>query len=904
MFRFFPFLFCLFLVFFSGAVTLHLPKKTPHRTGFSIDQEWNPVVNPKAVIIQGNSRFSVLTDRLIRMEYSVSGTFEDDASFFAVNRYFEEVPFYNFSTQGEMITLQTNYITVIYKGNQPFQEENLRIIYRLKDQSAVWFPGMVNNGSLHGTIRTLDGINGATELNCSLQSRSDLFCTEGVVSQSGYAIVNDSGRPLMGVDPEWGQWVLSRSSHDIQDFYFFGHGLHFRDALRDFTLIGGKIPLPPRFLFGIFFSRYWAYSQEDEKDLIEQYEVHSVPLDIIVTDMDWHETFYKEAADGKTDQAGQPVGWTGYTWDSHLFPVPQDYLNHCKKKGIRVTLNLHPASGVQPHELLYPEMAMSMGIDPSTGRYVPFDIVNSTFAKNLHDIMLRPLNDQGIGFWWLDWQQWETTSIPGVNPTFWLNHVFFNNFARWNLPDRPILLHRWGGLGNHRYPVGFSGDVVPSWASLNFQVYFTSTAANVGYGYWSHDIGGHTEPSPPELYTRWVQWGILSPLFRPHCTKSPDNDRRIWVYPEENFEIMRDAFIMRSQLIPYIYTASRITYDSGVPMLVRPMYYDYPEFDESYRYQQQYLFGEQMLSAPITTAMNTKTELAAKDIWIPPGQWFDWFRGELIKGPTVLYENYSLSEFPLFVKSGSIIPYYPLAKKKLFGSAGAPPNALGLRIFPLDSNRVSSTKIYDDDGYTVDYRFGKHCWTTVTYSQSSNNILQLEILPVQGSYPGMATEFTYELVFVNVWPPEFVTFNSRTLVYDARRTNTNTNSWRYDGDSLSLIVTIGDSVSRDTHQLLSIQLSDQMDPLLNTGIQWKIMRAQSVKVLLDYQWGTGVYQEDYTNVIDAALSGQRMSNYLEKVFSEVYNFHELYQKAIKDIENLSSLSPDQKEIALARLRNY
>ena len=131
-----------------------------------------------------------------------------------------------------------------------------------------------------------------------------------------------------------------------------------------------------------------------------------------------------------------------------------------------------------------------MGIDPATKKYVPFDIANKKFATNYMDLLHHPLEKQGIDFWWLDWQQKMTTSLPGVSPTWWLNYVHFTDQEREG--KRPLLFHRWGGLGNHRYQIGFSGDTVSVWDSLAFQPWFTATAANVGYAYWSHDIGGFT----------------------------------------------------------------------------------------------------------------------------------------------------------------------------------------------------------------------------------------------------------------------------------------------------------------------------------------------------------------------------------------------------------------------------
>ena len=198
---------------------------------------------------------------------------------------------------------------------------------------------------------------------------------------------------------------------------------------------------------------------------------------------------------------------------------------------MKTSLNLHPASGIQPWEDHYPQMAKAMGIDPATQKYVPFDITDKKFAINYMNLIHHPLEKQGIDFWWLDWQQEHTTKMAGVTPTWWLNYVHFTDQQREG--KRPLLFHRWGGLGNHRYQIGFSGDTVSVWDSLAFQPWFTATAANVGYAYWSHDIGGHMPGAvEPELYTRWVQFGAFSPILRTHTTKNPETERRIWAYPE------------------------------------------------------------------------------------------------------------------------------------------------------------------------------------------------------------------------------------------------------------------------------------------------------------------------------------------------------------------------------------
>ena len=278
-------------------------------------------------------------------------------------------------------------------------------------------------------------------------------------------------------------------------------------------------------------------------------------------------------------------------------------------------------------------MAKAMGIDPASQKYVPFDIVDKKFATSFFDLVIHPLEKQGVDFWWLDWQQSDKTSLEGINPTWWLNYAFFTDMERQG-KHRPLIFHRWGGLGNHRYEIGFSGDTYSTWQSLAYQPYFTATAANVGFGYWSHDIGGHMNgPVEPELYTRWIQFGVFSPILRTHTTKNPGAERRIWAYPPEYSDAMREAFLLRSSLIPYIYTASRGTYDTGVPFL-RPLYWDYPEAAEAYTVKDEYLFGDSLLVAPIVAPRDKETGLATRSVWLPAGSWVEWSTGRVFDGPS------------------------------------------------------------------------------------------------------------------------------------------------------------------------------------------------------------------------------------------------------------------------------
>jgi alpha-glucosidase (family GH31 glycosyl hydrolase) len=364
----------------------------------------------------------------------------------------------------------------------------------------------------------------------------------------------------------------------------------------------------------------------------------------------------------------------------------------------------------------------------------------------------------GVDFWWLDWQQWEYTDIPNLNPTYMLNYVFTTNNARRGSLIRPTILHRWGGLGNHKFQLGFSGDVYPSWESLAFQPYFTQTAANVGF-MWSHDIGGHNTPVEPELYTRWVQWGAFSPVFRTHCTKQANNDRRIWVFPFENFQIMRDAIQLRLDLIPYIYTAAYETTQTGLAF-VYPMYYDYPESTEAYTFPNQYMFGSSMIVAPIVTPVDPVTALAETTVWLPPAtSWVEMGSGRLLSGGQTVTRYYTLSEIPVFVASGSIFPMLSTGRKNL-GAAQEQYNGLRWRVYVGDALTGQYT-LYEDDPDITTQRSAS-MQTTVSYGFLNGNFI-FGIGAASGTtYNSFPSTRTLEFEIVGVPPAQSVTFNSMT----------------------------------------------------------------------------------------------------------------------------------------------
>jgi alpha-glucosidase (family GH31 glycosyl hydrolase) len=723
----------------------------------------DPRADNAAVVTSGNARFTVLTTRLVRMEWSSNGKVEDHASLVFLNR---KLPVPNFSVNhvDGWLEIRTGSLTLRYReGSGKFDAGNLSVGLSLLGKSVLWQPGMKDSANLLGTTRTLDGVKGATALE------------PGLMSRDGWVVVDDTQRQLFDTS-EW-PWVLPRPEGDRQDWYFFGYGHAYKDAMGDFIRVAGRIPVPPRFAFGTWWSRYWAYTDRELEQLVGEFRMHDVPLDVLVVDMDWHLTFNQRWGKDQRDQAGQTLGWTGYTWDRSFFPDPDAFLRWCEKEGVKTTLNIHPASGIQPHEEQYPAMAKSLGIDPATQKYVPFDIVDKRFAVNYFEHVIHPLEKRGIDFWWLDWQQWGTTKVPGVTPTWWLNYVFFTDMER-QKRARPLLFHRWGGLGNHRYEVGFSGDTYSVWESLAFQPYFTATAANVGFGYWSHDIGGHMPGVvSPELYTRWIQFGAFSPILRTHTTKNPGAERRIWAYPHEYFLAMRDAYKLRYAMIPYIYTAARRAYDEGIAV-VRPLYYEYPESPEAYASTDEYYFGNDMIVAPIATPVDTVTQLATRRIWLPEGEWIEWYTGAALQGSATYERRYLLNEVPVFVKAGAIVPMQPDMKY----TGEKPVDPLILTIFPGGSGTVS---VYEDEGNSIAYQNGECTRTPVSSKVGADGSPTVVVSPREGAYKGMSQQRSYELRWLFALPPSSVQCNGNDIPFAS---SCDTTGWWYDGDRMAVVV--------------------------------------------------------------------------------------------------------------------
>ncbi len=847
-------------------------------------QGYQPKANPKAIVTYQNARFTVLTDGLIRMEWSEQKNFDDDASLTFVNRNLD-VPQFSVQKNSEFLSIKTDLLVLKYfKSEGPFTKNNLRVTYKDNTESFEWYPEKENSGNLMGTTRTLDACDG--EYKIYWGDTLDLNIETGLISKDGWVLIDDSKKPLFD-QSDWA-WVKAREHKgNNQDWYLFTYGKNFKKALKDFTSIAGHIPVPPKYAFGVWWSKFWPYTELEYRDLVEEYNCHDMPLNVMVMDMDWHITdradWWQDSVKVR-DQANQKHGWTGFTWEKGYFPDPKSFLNWTEKQGVKTCLNLHPASGVQPHEDVYYTFANAMGVDPSTKQYVPFDIVDKNFAKNYFDLLIHPMEKEGIDFWWLDWQQWGTTKIEGVNPTFYLNYVHFSDMQRQG--KRPLIYHRWGGLGNHRYQIGFSGDTFITWNSLTYQPYFTATSSNVCFGYWSHDIGGHMlgEMENPELFTRWVQWGTYSPIFRTHGTRDPRIERRMWAYHPKYFNSMREAVQNRISLFPYIYSAAFEAYNTGVS-LMRPMYYDYPNQESAYRFDHQYMFGDDMLVAPVTDSIGTKNIFKDKEIWLPEGTWIEEHSGTILKGNQIVKRPYLLSEIPVFVKAGAIIPRKP---KDI--AINSPIDQLILKIYPGGD---ASTSIFDDNNENESYIDGSYTETQV-YSHTKGNKKQIIIQPIKGGFEGMVNNRSYQIQLVLSYPPKSIKVNDIELEYSKDKSK---NTWFYDGQELTTIIQT-ESYPTKQETKIEIEMADEDINLLSGKpgqFDHLLMALQTILKTWKFEYPiTHYFSHELANIAQTGtritLNPDSITKEIEFLNSDYLRFKEALDKAAKYKTGLSPLN--------------
>ncbi len=657
----------------------------------------SPVADKKQIYVNGRTRLTVITPCMLRVEMQADGKFCDEPTQSVWFRDFDKPEFSVKEANGK-VEIKTEKVMFVYS----LKENKMLSIKLAYGRNVTDY----KSGNLKGTSRTLD-ITAIDRVG------------DGVCSRNGVAVLDDSKTLVIKDDG----LILPRDNAET-DEYYFAYGNDYIGATTDLYKLTGKVPLIPRYALSNWWSRYKDYSQDEYLSLMDRFKEEEIPITVATVDMDWHWVKIKEKFGKDSHKVTKhlnfmeyvydiwSVGWTGYSFNTDLFPDPDGFLKKLKDDNYKVTFNIHPSMGVRWFENQYEDMCKAMGQDPKEKKPVAFDITDKKFTENYFDILHRPFEEKGVDFWWIDWQQAKNTPVKGLDPLWALNHYHFLDNAKDN--HRPLILSRFCGAGSQRYPLGFSGDTTQTWKSLDYQPGYTATAANVAYPWWSHDIGGHCMgKKDDELYLRWVQLGVFSPVMRLHSTNNEFAGKEPWNYSGPVQRIATDALRLRHKLLPYIYTMNYRTH-TECRAICEPMYYAYPEDESAYNCRNEFFFGTELIVAPITEHTSRKTNLAGVNVWIPEGRYTDIFTGRIYKGNKFVKMYRDIDCIPVLAKEGAIIP---MSANDRTNDCSNPEK---LEILVYRGNNTFT--LYEDDGETLSYQNGEYLKTAFTVSENANRV--------------------------------------------------------------------------------------------------------------------------------------------------------------------------------------
>ncbi len=661
-----------------------------------------PKANDSQIFTGYGLRITFITPRLIRVEKADHAT--DLMSFAVWNRRFNAGNM-TVSRQNGNVTAETDDVVFTIKDGKPYS------VYFKDSKKTEVFSKQKN---LKGTCRTLDQTEGAIDLE------------DGFITKGGAYLFDDSASMLID---ENGRFA-ARDKNAV-DYYAFAYGNDYRATINAFYLISSSTPIIPRFALGVWWSRYHAYTQKEYLDLMDRFENEGVPLTVATVDMDWHWVH------GLDKRFGVNYGgWTGYSWNTELFPDYKAFLRALKKKDLHVTVNLHPADGVQFYEDMYEQMAKANGVDPATKQTVKFQCGNDDFWNSYFDILHKPYEKDGVDFWWIDWQQGDKSDVDGLDPLNALNHYHYLDNAENG--EIPLILSRYAGAGSHRYPLGFSGDTAMNWDCLDFQPYFTATAANAAYGWWSHDIGGHHRGyRDDDLYMRWIEFGVFSPIMRLHSSTAEILGKEPWKYRSDVYHATKRWLRFRHKLIPYIFTMDHRTHDEGIA-LCEPMYYSYPDDKRAYKVPNQYMFGSELMVCPITTRQDKKINYGKVKAFIPEGRWTDIFTNQSYEGSGEITLLREIDTIPVLAREGAIIPLSA-------DDGNRTDNPTSFEIWVFSGN--GSFDMVEDNGKT---NFADHKAVTRFETTFNGNRVTFTVSAVQGDLSVIPQKRNYKILFKDI----------------------------------------------------------------------------------------------------------------------------------------------------------
>ena len=638
----------------------------------------NSNTNPKNIFKGQKYRISILSESLIRFEYSDTGEFEDLPTEFAWNRDFPETKF-SVKQDSRYLEIVTSYFKITYVKEKPFKASGFSPASNLKvdvlNSNNAWYYGHPEVRNFGAPAKDLESSDGKIKFSKSLYSLD------------GFASFDDSNSKVIEQDGT----MRERKNKEI-DVYLFVYLKDFSRCLKDYYYLTGAPALIPRYALGNWWSRNFEYDDLSLKTLIDQFKRKNIPLSIILLDGKWHKS-------NKNSESG-------FTFNKKLFKNPYEMISYVHNSGIRLGLSVNPYDGFSKIDDYYEQTKKYL--TPDSNGIIPFNVLKPRNLDVYLKVYIHPLDALEVDFYWL--KNNEKTTLDEINT---LKHYHMYDMMR-NYKRRPMVLAKNSLIAAHRYPILYSGKTRVSWETLGLIPFYNLNATNIGVSWWAHDIGGYYKGiEDNELYIRFVQLGVFSPIMKFGCDGGKYYKREPWRWGVKTYSIVKDYLTLRHQLIPYLYTEAYKYHKQNTPLLT-PLYYKYPEYYDDERYRNGYYFGTELYVSPILKKKDSLMNRSIHKMFIPDGIWYDFVTGKKFPGGKEHVGFFKEQDYPVFAKAGAIIP---LGIGESINDTN-PPKNMEIHIFPGRSN---SYTMYEDDGTTDLYLKDYYLLTSIEYNYNPDN---------------------------------------------------------------------------------------------------------------------------------------------------------------------------------------
>lgn len=680
----------------------------------------NSIANPKSIIKGDKYRITLLSDSLLRLEYSENGIFEDRATEHVFNRKFE-VPKFEVMEDASMITIVTEFYKVFYIKNTPFKGSRVNPASNLKVEflenldpnkpNRYWYYGMpeVRNYGTPGF---------------SLRDSKKVNLDKSLFSLDGFVTIDESNSMVIGEDG-----VFTKKENDSVDIYLFIYLNDFSKCLRDYYKISGFTPLIPRYALGNWWSRNYKYGDKKLEGLVIKFKENKIPVSSIILNHDWHLKNEKNNVN------------TGFTFNTSIFKNPLNTVKLLHDNGIKIGLTINPFEGFTNIDSIYNETIKYLKTDKDG--IIPFNVLDPRVIDVYLKFYIHPLDNLGIDFYFIDF-----ADKNRLNDLAILKHYQYYDMMKY-ASRRPLIYAYNSLLCPHRYSILYSGKNIVSWDSLRDIPLYNINSTNSGVSWWSHDIGGyHNGVEDNELFIRFVQLGVFSPIMKLCSETGKYYKREPWRWDIKTFDITRDYLQLRHKLIPYIYSEAYRLSRYGTPLLY-PLYYTDPQMYDDPLYKNEYYFGSELFISPILNSKDYIMDRVIHKFYIPDGMWFDFITGKKFPGNRRYVSFFKDQDYPVFVKMGAIIPMS--YDSDVFSTK--PPQNMEIQIFPGKSNNYV---MYEDDGETNLYLKNNYVLTSIDYNYMPNNYTVI-IRALEGKGDIIPPSRNYKFVFRNTKKAEDVT---------------------------------------------------------------------------------------------------------------------------------------------------